>query len=151
MWWILPIACGWHLGSPSLPALSAGPVSYVGPEPGARAMVERALAARLSELGSGRGRPLSVTVEAGDAPEAAVPVDQGTVAWTWTWRAHFEVDAICEGTIVARRTYVVGPGDVIDPATPRAGAARLLADEVADRIVASLLASPACATLPTDP
>lgn len=151
MWWIVAIACGWHLGSPSLPALSAGPVSYVGPEPGARAMVERALAGRLAEFGSGRGRPVSVQIEGGDAPEAAVPVDQGTVAWTWTWRAHFAVDATCEGTVIARRTFVVGSGEPVDPASPRAGAARVLADEVADRIVAALLATPACTTLPAQP
>lgn len=151
MWWILPMACGWHLGSPSLPALSAGPVSYVGPEPGARAMVERALTAKLSELGSGRGKPVSVDVEGGDAPEAAIPVDQGTVAWTWTWRARFVVDEDCRGDVVARRTFVIGPGDPVDPGTPRSAAATVLAEELADRIVAAILATPACSTLSPQP
>jgi hypothetical protein len=147
VWWLLTLACGWHLGTPSLGALSVGTVSYTGPEPGGRALVERALATRLSEFGAGRGRPIRVDIEGNDAPEAAIPVDLGTVSWTWTWRVRFSVDDACQGDLVARRTFVVGPGDPVDPTVPRAEAARVLADEVAERIVASLLATPACGQL----
>ena len=144
---MLLFACGWRFGEAPLDALSVGPVEGVTLQPGLRADLHDALlrAARRRGVRPGERVVRTRIVEATDRPRAATP-GAGAVQWT----AHLAVRGTMDGRPGCRVEVAGRRGWALPPSAPegvdarRAAAWRRLADDVADRLLDDLAATPEC-------
>jgi len=141
-------ACGWHLGAPPVQPMTVGPVQGVAVEPGLRATLEDAMVLATRRRGIPTGGPeVGVTIMTSeDFAEVSFGGAGGAVAWTAILAVAAEIPTRpgCRVEASGRRSWNLPPGAPAQTPAARAEAHRALAEEVADRIVDALLATPEC-------
>jgi len=140
-------ACGWHLGAPPVQPMTVGAVQGVSVEPGLRASLEDAMVVAVRRRGIPAGGPeVDLTIlTSEDVAEASLGVG-GTVAWTALLAVAAEIPSRpgCRVEVSGRRTWGLPPDAPTGTPAARAECHQRLAEEVADRLVDSLLAAPEC-------